>query len=96
MDLVLMDDPRHRNFRIGRRPSASHQRPFARSSPTSPSSLDQFADELAQQLEESGGRGETTDFVKGFAEKLPLAVIGKMMGPARRRLEAAQAAHQRA
>ena len=31
-------------------------------------------------LQASSSRGETTDFVKGFAEKLPLAAIGEMMG----------------
>ena len=39
-----------------------------------------FADEFAGELSRSADRGETCDFVRGFAQKLPLAAIGEMMG----------------
>jgi len=78
-DFILMDDPRHRNFRLitakkftpaALRPLEKH---FARMS-------HEFAQEFITDLQASSSRGETTDFVKGFAEKLPLAAIGEMMG----------------
>lgn len=78
-DFILMDDPRHRNFRLitAKRftPAAlrSLEKHFAQMSHA-------FAQEFVTQLEAASKRGETTDFVKGFAEKLPLAAIGEMMG----------------
>ncbi len=78
-DFILMDDPRHRNFRLitakkftpaALRPLEKH---FARMS-------HEFAQEFITDLKSSSARGESTDFVKGFAEKLPLAAIGEMMG----------------
>ena len=78
MDLVFMDDPRHRNFRsvTAKRFTPAAFRPLE---PHFAKLAHQFASEFQQQLEEASGRGEVTDFVTGFAEKLPLAVIGKMM-----------------
>lgn len=78
-DFILMDDPRHRNFRLitAKRftPAALRkvEKHFAQMS-------HDFAQEFATDLHSAGKRGETTDFVKGFAEKLPLAAIGEMMG----------------
>ncbi len=78
-DFILMDDPRHRAFRllIAKRftPAALRklEKHFAELSHG-------FAQEFAAELASAGRRGETTDFVKGFAEKLPLAAIGEMMG----------------
>ena len=78
-DFILMDDPRHRNFRLltAKRftPAALRklEKHFAQLS-------HQFAQEFLAELKASGKRGQTTDFVKGFAEKLPLAAIGEMMG----------------
>lgn len=78
-DFIFMDDPRHRNFRllIAKRftPAALRQveAHFAQLS-------HEFAQEFVNELVACGQRGETTDFVKGFAEKLPLAAIGEMMG----------------
>lgn len=78
-DFILMDDPRHRAFRLisAKRftPAALRklERHFAQLS-------HEFAREFLTELRAAGGRGETTDFVKGFAEKLPLAAIGEMMG----------------
>ncbi len=78
-DFILMDDPRHRNFRLitAKRftPAALRkvEKHFAQMS-------HDFAQEFATNLHSAGKRGETTDFVKGFAEKLPLAAIGEMMG----------------
>ncbi len=78
-DFILMDDPRHRNFRLitAKRFTPAALRPlekhFARMS-------HEFAQEFVTDLKEASARGETTDFVKGFAEKLPLAAIGEMMG----------------
>jgi len=78
-DFIFMDDPRHRNFRllVAKRFTPAALRKveghFAELS-------QQFAREFSLELQAAAGRGETTDFVKGFAEKLPLAAIGEMMG----------------
>lgn len=78
-DFILMDDPRHRNFRslIAKRFTPASLRKleghFAHLS-------QQFAEEFASELDRAAARGEPCDFVKGFAEKLPLAAIGEMMG----------------
>lgn len=78
-DFILMDDPRHRDFRllIAKRftPAALRglEGHFAELSTT-------FATEFEGELQAAGRRGEICDFVKGFAEKLPLAAIGEMMG----------------
>jgi cholest-4-en-3-one 26-monooxygenase len=78
-DFILMDDPRHRSFRLvaARRftPAAlrkleGHFADLSR----------QFAEELAAELDRAATTGETIDFVRGFAQKLPLAAIGEMMG----------------
>ena len=78
-DFILMDDPRHRDFRL---------LTAKRFTPAALRGLEghfddlsiQFANEFSEELRSAGERGETTDFVKGFAEKLPLAAIGEMMG----------------
>lgn len=78
-DFIFMDDPRHRDFRllIAKRftPAALRalERHFAELSR-------EFAGELETELRSAARRGEVCDFVKGFAEKLPLAAIGEMMG----------------
>lgn len=78
-DFIFMDDPRHRAFRliVAKRftPAALRKLEghFEKLSQA-------FAQEFLQELKTAGQRGETTDFVKGFAEKLPLAAIGEMMG----------------
>lgn len=78
-DFILMDDPRHRNFRLvtARRftPAALRklEKHFAELS-------EKFAAEFAAELDESARTGEPCDFVRGFAQKLPLAAIGEMMG----------------
>ena len=78
-DFIFMDDPRHRNFRsISARsftPAAlrkleGHFDDLAR----------KFADEFAAELERASDAGEVCDFVRSFAQKLPLAAIGEMMG----------------
>ena len=78
-DFILMDDPRHRKFRL------LSARNFT---PASLNKLEahfedlsqQFADEFSAELTRAADAGETCDFVRGFAEKLPLAAIGEMMG----------------
>lgn len=78
-DFILMDDPRHRDFRllVAKRftPAALRklEKHFAELSA-------RFASEFERELEVAGRKGEVCDFVKGFAEKLPLAAIGEMMG----------------
>ncbi len=78
-DFIYMDDPRHREFRlvVARRftPAAlrkleGHFDDLAR----------KFADEFAAELERAAEEGELCDFVRSFAQKLPLAAIGEMMG----------------
>ena len=78
-DFILMDDPRHRNFRLlsAKRFTPAALRPLERHFAEL---SEQFAREFAVELQQAGARGETCDFVKGFAEKLPLAAIGEMMG----------------
>ena len=78
-DFIFMDDPRHRNFRL------LAARAFT---PSALRSLEDrfdslargFAAELVHDLEQAESRQETLDFVRGFAQKLPLAAIGEMMG----------------
>lgn len=78
-DFVFMDDPRHKHFRsvVARRftPAA-----FAKLEPHFAELSRQFARELADELEESARSGEPIDFVRAFAQKLPLAAIGEMLG----------------
>ena len=78
-DFILMDDPRHRAFRTvaARRftPAAlrkleSHFESLSR----------KFAAEFEAELDSAAAAGESCDFVRGFAQKLPLAAIGEMMG----------------
>jgi cholest-4-en-3-one 26-monooxygenase len=74
MDLVFMDDPRHRNMRLI---SASAFTPAAlrKLEPE----LDRMAAEFAAELERDLASGEEIDFVESFSVKLPLATIGRMM-----------------
>ena len=78
-DFIFMDDPRHRDFRllIAKRFTPAALRTLERHFEELSS---QFARELEHELDAAGRRGEVCDFVKGFAEKLPLAAIGEMMG----------------
>src|SRR5690606_5857018 len=71
--------PRHRDFRllIAKRFTPAALRKLERHFATLSR---QFASELEDELRAAAGRGEVVDFVKGFAEKLPLAAIGEMMG----------------
>jgi len=78
-DFIFMDDPRHRDFRllVAKRftPAALREVEghFADLS-------QRFAQEFSLELQAAAKKGEATDFVKGFAEKLPLSAIGEMMG----------------
>jgi cholest-4-en-3-one 26-monooxygenase len=78
-DFILMDDPRHRKFRLL---TAKRFTPAAlnKSKRHFEELAQGFAAEFAEELKTAGKRGDVTDFVKGFAEKLPLAAIGEMMG----------------
>lgn len=78
-DFIFMDDPRHRNFRLL---AAKHFTPAAlRELEAHFDQLSrQFADEFAEELSESEQSGTSIDFVRGFAQRLPLAAIGEMMG----------------
>ena len=78
-DFIFMDDPRHRNFRLlaagaftpaSLRKLESHFEDLAR----------KFAGEFSDELDRAATAGEACDFVRGFAQKLPLAAIGEMMG----------------
>lgn len=78
-DFIFMDDPRHRNFRL------LAARAFT---PAALRSLEdrfdslarEFATELIADLEHAETQKESIDFVRSFAQKLPLAAIGEMMG----------------
>lgn len=78
-DFILMDDPRHRNFRLV---TAKRFTPAAlRQLESHFDELSvRFAGEFDQELGRAASAGDTTDFVRGFAQKLPLAAIGEMMG----------------
>jgi len=78
-DFILMDDPRHRNFRLlvareftpaALRKLEGHFETLAR----------RFAGELDDELDRASNAGEAVDFVRAFAQKLPLSAIGEMMG----------------
>jgi cholest-4-en-3-one 26-monooxygenase len=79
MDFIFMDDPRHRAFRLI---------PSRRFTPAALRKLEDhfavlsrtFAEEFADELQNAAEAGESCDFVRGFAQKLPLAAIGEMMG----------------
>ncbi|HXZ84595.1 MAG TPA: cytochrome P450 [Myxococcota bacterium] len=74
LDLVFMDDPKHRRLRLL---TASAFTPAAlrRMERELDSMAREFAREFAAQLEREGA----CDFVEAFAVKLPLATIGHMM-----------------
>lgn len=78
-DFVFMDDPRHREFRLL---SAKRFTPAAlRELEGHFDDLSRkFADEFAADLDRAASTGKACDFVHGFAQKLPLAAIGEMMG----------------
>ena len=78
-DFIFMDDPRHRHFRLitAKRFTPAwlnkleaHFRELS----------ERFAQEFAAELTRAADSGETVDFVRGFAQKLPLSAIGEMMG----------------
>ncbi|MCH2173785.1 cytochrome P450 [Myxococcota bacterium] len=78
-DFIFMDDPRHRDFRL---------LVAKRFTPAALRDLEvhfeelsnRFASEFSAELSESAATGEACDFVRGFAQKLPLSAIGEMMG----------------
>jgi cholest-4-en-3-one 26-monooxygenase len=78
-DLTFMDDPRHRQVRKASswaftqgcmRGMAAHLDELARD----------FASEFKAKLDKATARGETLDFVHGYASMLPLAAVGEIMG----------------
>ncbi len=79
MDFIFMDDPRHRKFRTI---TARNFTPAALRTlePHFESLSRKFSDEFAADLERAAHEGTACDFVRGFAQKLPLAAIGEMMG----------------
>jgi cytochrome P450 len=78
-DFVFMDDPRHRKFRLL---SASRFTPAAlrRLEGHFDDLARKFADEFGAELARAADAGGPCDFVRGFAQKLPLAAIGEMLG----------------
>jgi len=78
-DFIFMDDPRHRNFRLvtARRFTPAALRPLEAHFE---GMSERFAQEFAAELEQASKTGETCDFVTGFAQKLPLAAIGELLG----------------
>lgn len=78
-DFILMDDPRHRNFRLA---TAKRFTPaWLRKLEVHFDELSQtFAADLSDEIEKSSADDEVFDFVAAFAQKLPLAAIGEMMG----------------
>ena len=79
LDFIFMDDPRHRAFRLvtAREFTPARLRTLADGF----SDLSQqFAEELSADLEQASAQDETINFVRSFAQKLPIAAIGRMMG----------------
>ncbi len=79
LDLVFMDDPRHRKLRLL---SAQFFTPAAlrKLERDLEQMADGFALGLREQLASDTAAGGQCDFVRAFAEKLPLAIIGRMLG----------------
>src|SRR5262249_37149276 len=74
LDLVFMDDPKHRRLRLM---TASAFTPAALR--RMERELDSMAREFAREFETQLEREGACDFVEAFAVKLPLATIGHMM-----------------
>jgi cholest-4-en-3-one 26-monooxygenase len=74
MDLVFMDDPRHRHMRLITA-SAFTPASLRKLEPE----LDRMAAEFVGHLEAELAKGEEIDFVETFSVRLPLATIGRMM-----------------
>ena len=78
-DLTFMDDPRHRQFR--RASSWAFTQGCMRAMAAHFDELAQgFAAEFHAALQAATARGDTVDFVHGYAAKLPLAAVGEIMG----------------
>jgi len=78
-DFIFMDDPRHRSFRLI---TAKRFTPAAlnRLEKHFQELSEKFAREFAAELAQQARGGDPVDFVRGFAQKLPLSAIGEMMG----------------
>jgi cholest-4-en-3-one 26-monooxygenase len=78
-DMVFMDDPRHRAFRLLTSSAFAPGRLRALV-PRIEKMAEQFAAGFAEQLRRETDESGSCDFVRGYADKLPLAAIGDLMG----------------
>ena len=79
LDFIFMDDPRHRSFRLvtAREFTPARLRQLAAGFAEL---SHEFAAELASDLRNAEAGEESINFVRSFAQKLPIAAIGQMMG----------------
>lgn len=78
-DMVFMDDPRHRVFRLLTSSAFTPSR-LRKLAPRIDAMARRFASELAETLQRDTAQGRRCDFVREYAVKLPLAAIGDLMG----------------
>jgi len=78
-DMIFMDDPRHKKFRLL---TARQFTPAAlrRIEAHLEALSEKFASEFRERLQRDTAEHGSCDFVDAFAIKLPLATIGEMMG----------------
>jgi cholest-4-en-3-one 26-monooxygenase len=79
LDMVFMDDPRHREFR-NLTAHAFTPGVLRRREQKMKTLAEQFAGELAAELRDDGERGRATNLVTAFSTKLPQAIINEMLG----------------
>ncbi|MGE4609294.1 MAG: cytochrome P450, partial [Myxococcota bacterium] len=78
-DMIFMDDPRHRQFRLLTSAAFAPGR-LRDLQPRIEKMAKGFADEFAVTLRRTATDGASCDFVHAYANKLPLAAIGDLMG----------------
>lgn len=78
-DMVFMDDPRHRAFRLLTSGAFTPGR-LRELAPRIDAMARRFAAEFAQTLRRESEETGRCDFVRAYAVKLPLAAIGDLMG----------------
>ncbi len=79
LDMIFMDNPRHRHVR--RQSSWAYTQGAMRAMGAHFRALaETFTAEFITALEQASTRGESCDFVHGLAAKLPLAAVGEIMG----------------
>ncbi len=79
LDMIFMDDPRHRNFRLLTSRSFTPGN-VATWTARMKELADEFASDFDTAMDRNESEGRPTDLVSEFAAKLPQAIICEMMG----------------